>query len=73
MLDEHESGLSVKEKFEAANELLFLWGAREIGAAIGRNARQAHYLLSNGDIRCAHKVRGRWVANAAVLRREFGA
>ena len=37
----------------------FLWGADEIGAAIGRNGRQAFHLLSSGDIKSARKVRGR--------------
>ena len=34
-------------------ECEFLWGADQIGAAIGRNCRQAFHLLSNGDIKCA--------------------
>jgi hypothetical protein len=51
----------------------FLWGAGEIGRAIGRNPRQAHYLLSNGEIKCAKKVGGHWVASRAALLRELGA
>ena len=54
-------------------ECEFLWGADQIGAAIGRNCRQAFHLLSNGEIKCARKVRGRWMANRAALLHEFGA
>ena len=67
---DHELGSSVKSGESPSSE--FLWGADEIGAAIGRNGRQAFHLLSNGDIKCARKVRGRWVANRAALLREFG-
>ena len=67
---DHELGSSVKSG-ESPTE--FLWGADEIGAAIGRNGRQAFHLLSNGDIKCARKVRGRWMANRTALLREFGA
>jgi hypothetical protein len=70
MLDNHDSGPSVKEKSEAASE--FLWGADQIGAAIGRNGRQAFHLLTNNEIKSARKVRGRWVANRSALIREFG-
>jgi hypothetical protein len=71
MRDNHDSGLLVKEKSETPSE--FLWGADEIGAAIGRNGRQAFHLLSSGDIKSARKVRGRWVASRTALLREFGA
>jgi hypothetical protein len=67
----HESGPSVKGESQTACE--FLWGADEIGAAIGRNGRQAFHLLSHGEIKCARKVRGRWMANRAALLHEFGA
>jgi hypothetical protein len=67
---DHETGLLVKGESETPGE--FLWGATEIGAAIGRNGRQAFHLLSNGEIKCARKVRGRWMANRAALLREFG-
>jgi hypothetical protein len=70
MRDNHDSGLLVKEKSETPSE--FLWGADEIGAAIGRNGRQAFHLLSSGDIKSARKVRGRWVASRTALLREFG-
>ena len=51
----------------------FLWGAAEIAEAINRTPRQAHYLLSNGEIQCAQKKGGRWVASRAALLRELGA
>jgi hypothetical protein len=44
MRDNHDSGLLVKEKSETPSE--FLWGVDEIGAAIGRNGRQAFHLLN---------------------------
>jgi hypothetical protein len=51
----------------------FLWGAAAIGAAIGRNPRQTHHLLTTGQIKCAKRKGGRWVATRANLRAEFGA
>ena len=50
----------------------FLWGAAKIGRVIGLNQRQAHHLLTNGEIKSARKIRGRWVANRPALIREFG-
>jgi hypothetical protein len=50
-----------------------VWGAAEIGRIINRNPRQTHHLLSSGHIKSARMVGGRWVANIAALRREFGA
>jgi hypothetical protein len=50
-----------------------LWGAEEIGLVIRRSARQAHYLLSAGRIKCAQKKGSLWTANEIALRREFGA
>lgn len=49
-----------------------LWGASQIGAAIGRTARQTHYMLAEGAIP-ARKVGGRWCANRAELMRFFSA
>lgn len=51
----------------------FCWGAEAIGAVIGRNSRQTHYLLTRGEIKSARRKGGRWVANRAKLRAEFGA
>jgi hypothetical protein len=49
-----------------------LWGADEIGRAINRNPRQVWHLLDRGEIKCAVKKGGRWVASRAALLREFG-
>jgi hypothetical protein len=51
----------------------FLWGAEEIGRAIGRNGRQTHHLLTKGEIKSAKKLGGRWVVSRAALLRELGA
>jgi hypothetical protein len=50
-----------------------LWGAEEIGQAIGRNKRAVHHLLATGAIKCVQKKGGRWVASRAALLRELGA
>jgi hypothetical protein len=49
-----------------------VWGAAAIGAVINRNPRQTHHLLTSGHIKSARRIGGRWVANVAALRREFG-
>lgn len=74
MTDIHAASSPIKENFassEAGCE--FIWGAENIGAAIGRNARQAHHLLTQGAIKSAKKIGGRWVALRSALLREFGA
>ena len=48
------------------------WGARAIGAVIGRSERQVNHLLIKGRIKSACKVGGLYVANVDALRREFG-
>jgi hypothetical protein len=50
-----------------------VWGAAAIGQIINRNPRQTHHLLASGNIKSARRIGGRWVANSAALRREFGA
>jgi hypothetical protein len=47
-------------------ERRFLWGAAEIGAAIGRTERQAFYLLEAGSLP-AKKVGRQWVAEHGKL------
>ncbi len=47
-----------------ANDLL--WGAQEIGEAIGVNRRRAFHLLANGRIP-ARRVGKKWVASRAAL------
>jgi hypothetical protein len=45
---------------------LIVWGAEAIGRVIGRNPRQAFYLLEKGALP-ARKVRGIWCANVEKL------
>jgi hypothetical protein len=51
----------------------FLWCAAEIGAVIGRSARQAFHILAAGQIKSARRIGGRWMVNRAALLRELGA
>ncbi len=44
-----------------------LWGAEEIGAEIGRSAKQTFYLLASGQLP-ARKVGRFWVAERGKLR-----
>jgi len=50
-----------------------VWGAKAIGEVIGRNPRQAFHLLTNGHIKSARQVGGRWTALPSALLKEFGA
>lgn len=67
------SSLSVNQETPPVADPAVLWGAKKIGKAIGRNARQAFYLLETGQIKCARKVASRWIANHRALLEEFGA
>jgi hypothetical protein len=71
MSDNAESSRLVNSPAEIAPSD-FLWGADEIGRAIGRNGRQAFHLLNRGEIKSAKKVGGRWVVSRAALLRELG-
>jgi hypothetical protein len=73
MTDITPQTLPGKSKIEIfpSPESLVIWGAEPIGAIIGRNARQTHHLLINGEIKCARKVGGRWCASIPALRAEF--
>jgi hypothetical protein len=71
MHNEHPNNL-VNGNHQAVQSDL-LWGAAEIGKAIGRNARQTFHLLSNEQIQCAKKVGGHWVCSRATLLHELGA
>lgn len=53
---------------ESDNDIELLWGASAIGAAIGREARQAYYLLEGGQIP-ARKIGNQWVAERGKLLR----
>lgn len=54
------------------NEIGILWGAKDIGAAIGVNPRRAHYMLTEGELPGARKVGGRWSITRQRLRDIFG-
>jgi hypothetical protein len=56
------------EKPEPALELI--WGAAEIGKAIGRTRAQTYHLLEKGHLP-AKNVGGRWVASLRALREHF--
>jgi hypothetical protein len=47
------------------------WGVDEIAKVIGRTTRQAHHILSRGQIKSVRKVGGKWVANRDALLREL--
>jgi hypothetical protein len=70
--NEHNESLVVNGNPKAIQSDL-LWGAAAIGEAINRTPRQAHYLLSSGELKSAKKLNGRWVASRASLLRELGA
>jgi hypothetical protein len=44
-----------------------VWGAKAIGAVIGRNERQAYHLLENGALKGARKIGGIWTAKRSAL------
>jgi hypothetical protein len=72
MSDMHLALSAVKQNF-VSDKSDFAWGATEIAKLIGRDPRQTHYLLNHGQIACARKVGGRWMASRSALLREFGA
>ena len=47
-----------------------IWGAKAIGECIGRNPRQAFYLLEKGKLP-ARRVGNLWVASRDALRRHL--
>jgi hypothetical protein len=72
MSNDHADNANVNDDNVGAVDAGFDWGAEAIGKTIGRTTRQAHHLLSRGEIKCAVRKGGRWVANRARLRAEFG-
>lgn len=48
-----------------------VWGAKQIGEVIGRNERQAFYLLEKGHIPCARKFAKNWAASRQALLQMF--
>jgi hypothetical protein len=62
------------DRFEATAATTYarvLWGATQIGAAIGRTEKQTFHMLIRGMITSAIKKGNLWCANAESLRREF--
>ena len=59
-------------KIGLCEPLDLLWGVDEIGHAIRRNRRQAHYLLEKGELPGAKKVGGRWCIPRTALHDFFG-
>jgi hypothetical protein len=57
---------------DGENDIGVIWGAEEIGAAIGCNARRAHYLLDKGELPGARKIGGRWCISRMRLKEIFG-
>ena len=56
---------------EHPNPVGVLWGAAEIGRAIGKSKRQAFHLLESGRLQGAKKVGGRWVITLRALMVNF--
>jgi hypothetical protein len=50
-----------------------IWGATEIGRAIGKTTRQAFHLLETGQLQGAVKVGGRWAITHRALMANFEA
>ena len=71
MSDNDQRNVYVNENQQPSLDMP-VWGAAEIGRIINRNPRQTHHLLTSGHIKSARRIGGRWVANIAALRREFG-
>lgn len=53
---------------ESENDIELLWGASAIAKAMGRETRQAYYLLEGGQIP-ARKIGNQWVAERGKLLR----
>jgi hypothetical protein len=54
-----------------ANHDQIVWGAREIGKAIGRSEKAAFAMLEQGKIAGARKVAGRWAFNPKIFFASF--
>jgi hypothetical protein len=59
-----------KESPPADPDLQLLWGAKNIGRAIGRTARETMYLLESGKLP-ARKVGRMWCSSRPALRQHF--
>lgn len=58
-------------KFDQLDQLDLLWGAAEIGAALGVSDRKVFHYLENGWITGARRVGKRWVISRKALVRQF--
>ena len=56
---------------EHPNPVGIIWGAEEIGRAIGKSKRQAFHLLELGQLKGAKKVGGRWAITVRALMANF--
>lgn len=60
--------LRSQERLEiVAGDLGVIWGAEEIGKALGRTKRQAFYLLETGQLKGAVQIGKRWCITARAL------
>jgi hypothetical protein len=57
---------------QTMNESPVCWGAGQIAKAIGLTERSTYHRLQRGQIVCAKKIGGKWMAGRAALHREFG-
>jgi hypothetical protein len=56
----------VNDGTEVKDDLDLLWGAEEIGKALGRSMRATYEILDKGEIP-ARKLNGRWVISRKRL------
>lgn len=50
-----------------------IWGAAEIGRAIGKSSRQTFHLLETGQLQGAKKIGGRCAITTSALKSNFEA
>lgn len=53
-------------------DLNLIWGSANIAREINRKPRTAGYMLENGEIPGAKKIRGQWCVARQKLREAFG-
>lgn len=56
---------------EEKNAVGVIWGAEEIGKAIGKSKRQTFHLLEEGQLQGAVKIGGRWAITLRALAANF--
>jgi hypothetical protein len=67
------SGTIKNQSTTTAPSAEIVWGARAIGATIGRSEKAAFAILEAGKLAGARKVAGRWALNTAVFFKSFEA